>query len=55
MRDFAETKLFGAGCVGLGAVGTCYLAGLDSASLIALSLLAMLAYHLLYWERRLVE
>jgi hypothetical protein len=54
MRDFTETKLFGAGCVGLGALGTCYLAGLDSESVIALSLLAMLAYHVLYWERRLV-
>jgi hypothetical protein len=54
MRDFTETKLFGAGCVGLGAVGTCYLAGLDSESVIAFSLLAVFAYHLLYWERSLV-
>lgn len=54
MRDFTETKLFGVGCVGVGAVATCYLAGLDSGSLIAFSLLAILAYHLLYWERRLV-
>jgi hypothetical protein len=54
MRDFTDTKLFGEGCVGLGGLATCYLAGLDSESVIALSLLAMLAYHLLYWERRLV-
>jgi hypothetical protein len=51
MRDFTETKLFGAGCVGLGTLGITYLAGLDSGSLIALSLLAMLAYHLFFWER----
>jgi hypothetical protein len=53
MRDFTETKLFGSGLVGLAALGTCYLAGLDSVSLIALSLLALLAYHLLFQERRL--
>jgi hypothetical protein len=54
MRDFAETKFFGAGLVGLGTLGTSYLAGLDSVSLIALSLLTVLAYHLLFRERRLV-
>jgi hypothetical protein len=54
MRDFTETKLFGAGLVGLSTLGTWYLAGLDGASVIALSLLAMLAYHLFFWERRLV-
>jgi hypothetical protein len=54
MRDFTETKLFGAGLVGSGAFGTCYLAGLDVASVLALSLLAVLAYHLLFWERKLV-
>jgi hypothetical protein len=54
MRNFIDTKLFGTGCVGLSAVGTCYVAGLDTASLIALSLLAMLAYHLFFQERRLV-
>lgn len=53
MRDFTETKLFGAGCVGLGAFGTCYLAGLESVSLIALSLLAMLAYHLIFQKTRI--
>jgi hypothetical protein len=54
MRDFTETKLFGAGLVGLGALGTCYLAGLDNASVIALSLVAILAYHLFFWERSVV-
>jgi hypothetical protein len=54
MRDFTETKLFGMGCVGVGALGTCYLAGLESGSVIALSLLAMLAYHLFFRERGLV-
>jgi hypothetical protein len=54
MRDFTETKLFGVGCVGLGSLGTFYLTGLDSASLISLSLLAVLAYHLCFQERRLV-
>jgi hypothetical protein len=54
MRDFTDTKLFGAGCVGLGTLGTCYLAGLDSESLLALSLLGVLAYYLFFWERRLV-
>ena len=54
MRDFTETKFFGAGCVGLGTLGTCYLAGLDTASLIALSMLAVLAYQLCFWECRLV-
>jgi hypothetical protein len=54
MRDFTETKFFGAGLVGLSTWGTCYLAGLDSVSLIALALLAMSAYHLLFRERRLV-
>jgi hypothetical protein len=54
MRDFIDTKLFGMGFVGLGTLGTCYLAGLDSGSVIALSLMAMLAYHLLFRERSLV-
>ncbi len=54
MRDFTETKLFGAGCVGLATLGTSYVAGLDSEYLIVLSLLGMLAYHLFFWERRLV-
>lgn len=54
MRDFTETKLFGAGCVGLGTLGTSYIAGLDSGSVIALSLMAVLAYYLFFWERRLV-
>jgi hypothetical protein len=34
--------------VGLGTLGTCYLAGLDGESVIALSLVAMLAYHVLF-------
>jgi hypothetical protein len=55
MRDFTETKLFGAGLVGLGTLGTCYLASLDSESVIALSVVAMLAYHIFFWERRLVH
>jgi hypothetical protein len=54
MRDFTDTKLFGAGLVGLGTLGTCFLAGLDNESVIALSLVATLAYHVLFWERRLV-
>lgn len=54
MRDFTETKLFGAGCVALATFATSYVAGLDSEYLIALSLLGMLAYHLLFWERKLV-
>jgi hypothetical protein len=54
MRDFTETKLFGAGLVGLSTLGTCYLAGLDSGSVIALSLLTMFAYHLFFLERRLI-
>jgi hypothetical protein len=54
MRDFIETKLFGLGCVGLGTLGTFYLTGLDSVSVISVSLLAMLAYHLCFQERRLV-
>jgi hypothetical protein len=54
MRDFIETKLFGAGCVGLSTLGTGYIAGIDSAYLIVLSLLAMSAYHLFFSERRLV-
>jgi hypothetical protein len=54
MRDFTETKLFGAGLIGLGGLATCYLAGLDGASVIALSLLAMFTYHLFFWERSLV-
>jgi len=54
MRDVTETKLFGAGCVGLGTLGTSYLAGLESEYLITLSLLAVLAYHLFFLERRLV-
>ena len=54
MRDYTETKLFGAGCVGLGTLGTCYLAGLDTQSLIALSMLAVLTYQLCFWERRLI-
>jgi hypothetical protein len=41
VRDFTETKLFGAGLVGLGTLGTSYHAGVDSVSLIALSLLAV--------------
>ena len=54
MRDFFDTKLFGAGCVGLSTLGTCYLADLNTTSLIALPLLAVLAYHLFFHERRLV-
>jgi hypothetical protein len=54
MLDFTETKLFGAGCVGLSTLGTSYIAGLDSGSVIALSLLALLAYHLFFRERSLV-
>jgi hypothetical protein len=55
MRDFTETKLFGAGCVGLGTLATSYIASLDTEYLITLSLLAMLAYHLFFFsERRLV-
>jgi hypothetical protein len=53
MRDLTETKLFGAGCVGLATLGTCYIAGLDSEYLVTLPLLAMLAYHLVFSERRL--
>jgi hypothetical protein len=54
MRNFADTKLFGAGCVGLVTSGTSYLAGLDSEYLITLSLLAVLAYHVFFSERSLV-
>jgi hypothetical protein len=54
MRDLTETKLFGAGFVGLGTLGTFYLAGLDSESLIALSVLGMLAYHLFFSQQKLV-
>lgn len=54
MRDFTETKLFGAGCVGLGTLGTVYIAGLDSELLITLSLLAMSAYYLSFSGRRLI-
>jgi hypothetical protein len=50
VRDFTETKLFG----GLGTFGTSYHAGVDSVSLIALSLLAVLTGHLLFREPRLV-
>lgn len=52
MKDLTETKLFGAGCVGLATLGTSYLAGLDSAYLIALSLLAVLAYYLSFLDER---
>jgi len=48
MRDFTETKLFGAGCVGLATVGTSYLAGMDSGFLITLPLLGMFAYYLCF-------
>jgi hypothetical protein len=51
MRDLTETKLFGAGCVGLTTLGITYIAGLDTEYLITLPLLAMLAYHAFFSER----
>jgi hypothetical protein len=36
----------------LGTLGTSYIAGLDTQSLITLSLLAALAYFLFFWEQR---
>ena len=53
MRDFIETKPFGASCVGLATFGIGYLAGVDTLSLIALSLLGTLTYYLLFREGRL--
>ena len=53
MRDFTETKPFGAAFVGLGTLGTLYLAGLDSEPLVALSMLAMVAYYLSFSQRKL--
>jgi hypothetical protein len=50
MRDFTGQSFSARDALSWGALGTCYLAGLGSESLIALSRLAMLAYHLLYWE-----
>jgi hypothetical protein len=48
MRDFTETKPFGASCVGLFAFGTSYVAGADGWYLAALPLLAMFAYCLFF-------
>jgi hypothetical protein len=52
MLNFIDTKLFGASCVGLGALGTSYVAGLGNDYLVTLSLLAMAAYYLFFSEDR---
>jgi hypothetical protein len=52
MLNFTETKTFGVSCVGLGALGTSYLAGMDDWRLIALPLLGMFAYFFFFREAR---
>jgi hypothetical protein len=51
MLDFLEKKPFAASFVGVIALGTCYTAGMSDWRIIALPLLAMLAYYLLIHER----
>ena len=50
MWDFTETKPFGAGCVGLAALGISYIAGADGWLLAILPLLAMFAYYVVFWR-----
>jgi len=47
--DFTETTPFGAGCVGLAALGISYIAaGVDRCLLVVLPLLAILIYYLVF-------
>jgi hypothetical protein len=55
MLNFIDTKVFGASCVGLGALGTSYVAGLDNGYLVTLSLLAMAAYYLFFSQGKLPD
>ena len=48
MRDFTETTPFGAGCIGLATLGISYHLGVDIWSMVALPLLAMCAYYLVF-------
>jgi len=46
-----DTKLFGAACIGVVTVAICYVAGMNDWRLIALPLLVVLAYHLVFPKR----
>jgi hypothetical protein len=48
MRDFLDTKSFGATCTGLAAAVTCYVAGSSDWLLIASPLAVMSAYYLFF-------
>jgi len=48
MKDFFDTKLFGATCAGFAMLATCYVAGGSGWWLIILPLLVMTAYHLCF-------
>lgn len=49
MRDFVDTKPFGATCTGLAAGATCYVAGSSDWLLIASPLVVMCAYYLFFF------
>jgi hypothetical protein len=46
-----DTKLFGAACTGMVTVAICYVAGMTGWLLIALPLLVVFAYHLVFPKR----
>ena len=53
MLDLIDTKFFGASSVGLGVLGTSYIAGLGNGYLVTLSLLGMAVYHVLFSDGKL--
>jgi len=50
MLDFVDTKLFGAAFTGVGTLATSYVAGASDWRLIALPLLIMIAYYLVFHD-----